>query len=93
MIRPGPEKHGVWPNLSLDNALLILDVDAGIKRIHTMACPPNAARLHTGTPCERTGVCGNCHEDGCMCCNIVVTRHNRHTGRIKVILIAEDLGY
>ena len=25
MIRPGPEKHGVWPNLSLDNALLILD--------------------------------------------------------------------
>ena len=24
MIRPGPEKHGVWPNLSLDNALLIL---------------------------------------------------------------------
>ena len=26
MIRPGPEKHGVWPNLSLDNALLILGV-------------------------------------------------------------------
>lgn len=25
MIRPGPEKHGVWPNLSLDNALLILE--------------------------------------------------------------------
>lgn len=72
---------------------VVEDVDAGIKRIHTMACPPNAARLHTGTPCDRTGVCGNCHEDGCMCCNIVVTRHNRHTGRIKVILIAEDLGY
>lgn len=28
MIRPGPEKHGVWPNLSLDNALLILGVIA-----------------------------------------------------------------
>ena len=27
MIRPGPEKHGVWPNLSLDNALLILGGD------------------------------------------------------------------
>lgn len=26
MIRPGPEKHGVWPNLSLDNALLILGI-------------------------------------------------------------------
>lgn len=72
---------------------VVEDVDAAVKRIHTMACPPNAARLHTGTPCERTGVCGNCHEPGCMCCNIVVTRHNRHAGRIKVILIAEDLGF
>ena len=72
---------------------VVEDVDAGIKRIHTMACPPNAARLHTDTPCERTGTCGNCHEPGCMCCNVVVTRHNRETGRIKVILIAEDLGF
>lgn len=72
---------------------IVTDVDAGIKRIHTMACPPNATRLHTGTPCERAGICGNCHEEGCMCCNIVVTRHSRHTGRIKVILIAEDLGF
>ena len=46
---------------------VVEDVDAGIKRIHTTACPPNAARLHTDTPCERTGVCGNCHEAGCMC--------------------------
>ena len=30
---------------------VVEDVDAGIKRIHTMACPPNAARLHTDTPC------------------------------------------
>ena len=72
---------------------VVEDVDAGIKRIHTMACPPNAARLHTDTPCERTGVCGNCHEAGCMCCNVVVTRHSRQAGRIKVILIAEDLGF
>lgn len=72
---------------------VVEDVDAGIKRIHTMACPPNAARLHTNTPCERTGMCGSCHEDNCMCCNIVVTRHSRYAGRIKVILIAENLGF
>lgn len=69
------------------------NVEAGVKRIQTMSCPPNATRLHTGTPCERIGMCGNCHDEGCMCCNIVVTRHNRQTGRIKVILIAEDLGF
>lgn len=72
---------------------VVKDVEEGLKRVRTMACPPNAARLHTGTPCETMGVCGNCHEAGCMCCNIVVTRHSRHTGRIKVILIAEDLGF
>lgn len=72
---------------------VVEDVDAAMKRIQTTACPPNATRLHAGTPCERLGVCGNCHEDGCMCCNIVVTRHNRHAGRIKVVLIAEDLGF
>lgn len=69
------------------------DVDAAIERVKVFACPPNAARLHTGTPCETLGVCGNCHDEGCMCCHTVITRHCRQTGRIKVILVAEDLGF
>ena len=55
--------------------------------------PLNAARLHTNTPCELTGVCANCHAEGCMCCQEVITRHSRHEGRIHVILVGEDLGY
>ena len=72
---------------------LVKDIDDAINRIHTLACPPNATRLHCDTPCANIGICGNCHNDDCMCCNIVITRHNRHKGRIKVILIAEDLGF
>lgn len=72
---------------------LVADVDAGLKRIRTVACPLNAARLHTNTPCELTGTCAECHAAGCMCCNVVVTRHSRHEGRIRVVLIGEDLGY
>ena len=72
---------------------IVRNIEDGINRIQTLACPPNATRLHCNTPCANVGVCGNCHEDDCMCCNIVVTRHNRHKGRIKVILIAEDLGF
>ncbi len=34
---------------------IVKDVDEGLKRVRTMACPPNAARLHTGTPCENGG--------------------------------------
>lgn len=72
---------------------LVADVDAGIKRIRTTVCPLNAERLHTETPCELTGVCAACHAPKCMCCNVVVTRHSRHAGRIKVVLIGEELGY
>lgn len=72
---------------------LVADVDAGIKRIRTTTCPLNAARLHTATPCETAGICGNCHAERCMCCETVITRHSRHDGRIKVVLIGEELGY
>ena len=72
---------------------VVADVESGIKRVHTVACPLNAARLHTNTPCELTGVCANCHAEGCMCCQEVITRHSRHEGRIHVILVGEDLGY
>ena len=72
---------------------LVADVEAGIKRIHTITCPLNASRLHTKTPCELTGTCAECHAPGCMCCNVVVTRHSRHAGRIRVVLIGEELGY
>ena len=72
---------------------IVADVDAGIKRIHTTVCPLNAERLHASTPCELTGACIDCHAHKCMCCNVVVTRHSRHTGRIKVVLIGEELGY
>ena len=72
---------------------LVADVEASVKRIRTTVCPLNAERLHTETPCELTGVCVECHAPKCMCCNIVVTRHSRHTGRIKVVLIGEELGY
>ncbi len=72
---------------------IVADVEAGFKRIRTISCPPNAARLHANTPCELTGVCSECHAKNCMCCQMVVTRHSRHEGRIRVVLIGEDLGY
>lgn len=69
------------------------DVDSGIQRVGTYAAPPNAARLGTRTPCAALGHCGDCHSEDCMCCQIVITRHSRHKGRIKVILIGEELGF
>lgn len=72
---------------------VVPDVASGLARIRAVACPMNAARLHTGTPCEATGFCADCHAAGCMCCQEVITRHSRHAGRIHVILVGESLGF
>lgn len=72
---------------------VVPDIKSAVPRIQNCASPANAARLHTNTPCEKTGCCGDCHAPGCMCCEIVVTRHSRHNDRIKVFLIGEELGF
>jgi hypothetical protein len=72
---------------------VVESVDSGLERIGTFAAPPNATRLNLKTPCALLGHCNDCHSEQCMCCQIVVTRHSRETGRIKVILIGEELGF
>ena len=72
---------------------IVPDLKGALPRIQNCASPANAARLHTNTPCEKNGRCGDCHSPGCMCCEIVITRHSRHDGRIKVCLVGEELGF
>ena len=86
--------HGPEQVIILAGMNKVVDtVEEGIDRIGIHAAPPNAARLGTRTPCAVTGVCGDCHSEDCMCCQIVVTRRSRHKDRIKVILIGEELGF
>lgn len=69
------------------------DVKSAYKRVKTDACPPNAVRLGKKLACAATGVCADCLSDECFCNQIVVTRRSGHPGRIKVILVGEELGY
>lgn len=69
------------------------DVESAYKRVKTESCPPNAVRLKRKVPCAATGVCGDCLADECFCNQIVVTRRSGNSGRIKVILVGETLGY
>ncbi len=68
-------------------------VDEGIHRTFQQAAPPNAERLGLTTPCGRFGKCTDCLDDNCMCSQIVITRMSREKGRIKIILVGEELGY
>ena len=61
-------------------------------RAKCYASPLNSIRLHLPTPCVQTGTCVNCKIPECCCSYIVTTRMNRIPGRVKVILVGEQLG-
>lgn len=69
------------------------DVDSAMKRVRNVAAPQNALRLGLKTPCTTLGKCVNCLSEECICCEMAVTRKSRIPGRIKVILVGEELGY
>ena len=71
---------------------VVTNVEDGIRRVRNIATPPNCIRLDCKTPCAVTGKCGECFGDS-ICCQFVVTRMSRVPGRIKVILVGEELGY
>ncbi len=72
---------------------LVRSIEDGIDRIQTQACPIIADATGRKTPCGVKGVCMDCQSPDCMCCSIVVTRRSRYDGRIKVVIVGENLGY
>lgn len=69
------------------------DIDAARMRNFTTAAPANAHRLSAKTPCAKTGECIDCDSPERLCCTELVLGPQREVGRIKVVLVGEDLGY
>ncbi len=72
---------------------VVRDEEAAISRVRNIAAPINAQRFDIQTPCKHTGSCANCTSINTICCQMLITRFSRHTNRIHVILIEEDLGF
>lgn len=64
-----------------------------LNRARTVAAPINVQRFQKNSGCLKTGACVDCRTPDCICCNIVTTRISRPAGKIKVILVNEDLGF
>ena len=69
------------------------DVDGAMKRARNVAAPINAQRFGLNTPCAKTGSCMNCKSPDTICCQFLITRYSRHTDRIHVILVNDNLGF
>lgn len=69
------------------------DLDGAMKRARNVAAPANAQRFEVKTPCKETGKCFDCKSPDTICCQFLITRYSRHTGRIHVILVNDQLGF
>lgn len=68
-------------------------VEAAEERVHNTAAVKNAERFGlTKTGCS-VGRCSDCLSDECMCSYVVKTRRSKVKGRIKIILVGEELGF
>ena len=72
---------------------MVDDIEEAMFRIKNYAAPVNAARLDKKTPCVKTGYCDDCSSPDRICNNWTITEKSYPKGRIKVVLINEDLGF
>ena len=68
-------------------------VEDAVKRARTIAAPMNQQRFGLPNPCSCTGVCGNCLNETSICNQILITRNCKPAGRIKFVLVGEELGF
>ncbi|MDY4221498.1 MAG: lactate utilization protein [Candidatus Faecousia sp.] len=67
-------------------------LEQAVQRARSVAAPANSQRFSIAAPCNSTGSCHNCTSVDCICNQILITRHCRPAGRIKFILVGEELG-
>ncbi len=75
------------------------NIDTAVDRVRNVAAPMNVQRIAAGmstpfgSPCSITGICADCKTENCICSHMVQTRMCKPQGRIKVILVNEDMGF
>ena len=72
---------------------IVPDVEEAMFRIKNYAAPVNAMRLDKKTPCVKTSYCEDCKSPDRICNTWTITQKSFPKGRIKVVLINEDMGF
>ncbi len=72
---------------------VVPDIEEATFRVKNYAAPVNAMRLDKKTPCAETSFCHDCKSPDRICNSWTIVEKSFPKGRIKVILINEDLGF
>ncbi len=71
---------------------IVSNLDEAMNRIKNFAAPANAIRHDKKTPCVKTSYCMDCKSSDRICNVWTIHEKSHPKGRIKVILINQDLG-
>lgn len=69
------------------------DLAAARARVQQTASPANNHRFSSANPCATTGKCVDCAAPGRICSQELILHQQLNAGRIRVILVNEDLGF
>ena len=81
-----------WVILLIGRNKIVADLDEAMYRIKNYAAPANSMRLDKKTPCVKTSYCEECKSPDRICNTWTITEKSFPKGRVKVVLINEDLG-
>ncbi|PLY00542.1 MAG: lactate utilization protein [Desulfuromonas sp.] len=68
------------------------DLPTAMERVRNVAAPSNAKRHGLATPCAKTGRCHDCSSPQRICNTWVILEKSFPPGRVKVVLIDDELG-
>ncbi|MHC6179483.1 lactate utilization protein [Clostridium sp. JNZ X4-2] len=85
----GPDKVIVIAGINK----IVLNLDEAIDRVKYCAAPANVKRLNLDNPCTKLGYCVDCSSRGRICNEYTLIKRQNHKGRIKVIIVNQELGY
>ncbi|MCP4112717.1 MAG: lactate utilization protein [Desulfobacteraceae bacterium] len=71
---------------------IVPDTDDAMFRIKNFSAPANTMRLDKKTPCMKTSFCDDCKSPDRICNSWTITEKSFPKGRVKIVLINEELG-
>lgn len=81
-----------WVIILVGRNKLVANLDEAMYRIKNYVAPANSMRLDKKTPCVKTSFCEECKSPDRICNTWTITEKSFPKGRVKIVLINEDLG-
>ena len=81
-----------WVIIMVGRNKLVANLDEAMNRIKEYVAPTNSMRLDKKTPCAKTAYCEECKSPDRICNTWTITEKSFPKGRVKVVLINEELG-